>query len=129
MERRQHERYGLQTPVEFSWKDSRNANQRHKGLMLNICGGGVFIATRDLPPRGVRVRFSVSFRTVFAGTQLNIRASAEVVRLELHREVETAERTGFAAAIKTFTLRSEEKSLPDHGSAPHGRKNAKDVAT
>ncbi|MGB7439309.1 MAG: PilZ domain-containing protein [Candidatus Acidiferrum sp.] len=105
MERRQHERYGLQAPVSFSWKDSRNTSQRREGLLLNISGGGVFIATRDLPPRGARIRLRVSLQTVVAGAELDIRASAEVVRAELPGEGEAAERTGFAAAIKAFTLR------------------------
>jgi PilZ domain len=117
MERRQHERYGLQAPVSFSWKDSRNTTQRCNGLLLNISGGGVFIATRDLPPKGTRIRLKMSLPTVVGGTQLNIRASAEVVRLELPKEIETAERIGLAAATKSFTLRSDEKKLSDRATA------------
>lgn len=123
MERRQHERYGLQAPVSFSWRDFRNTSWRCKGLLLNISGGGVYIATRDLPPRGVRIRFSVSLRAVFAATQLDIRGSAEVVRLELPGEIEG--RAGFAAAIKGFTLRSDGKNLTDHASANMAAKTRK----
>jgi hypothetical protein len=117
MERRQHERYGLQAAVSFSWKDSQNTTQRCNGLLLNISGGGVFIATRDLPPTGTRIRLKLSLPTVVGGTQLNIRATAEVIRLELPREGETAERTGLAAATKSFTLRSGGKKLGDRATA------------
>jgi PilZ domain len=117
MERRQHERYGLQAPVSFSWKDSRNTSLRCSGLLLNISGGGVFIATREVPPKGTRIRLKMSLPTVVGGSQLNIRASAEVVRLELPKQGETAERTGFAAATKSFTLRSDGKKLGDRATA------------
>jgi len=117
MERRQHERYGLQAPVGFRWKDSRDTSQSRKGLLLNISGGGVFIATRDLPPGGASIRFSVSLQSALGGTQLDIRASAKVVRVELPGEAEAAERTGFAAAIKAFTLRSDGKNVGDHATA------------
>jgi PilZ domain len=116
MERRQHERYGLEAPVSFSWPP-QNTNQRRKGLLLNISGGGAFIATRDLPPTGAHIRFRVWLRTAFGGNELDIRAAAEVVRVELPGEGEATERTGFAAAIKTFTLRSNGKNLADHATA------------
>ena len=114
MERRQHERYDLQAPVSFSWKDSQGVRQRGKGILLNISGGGLFVATRGLPPQEARMRFIVSFRTVFADTHLVVRASAQVVRMEAG---EAEGRVGFAAAIKTFTLRSDQKSLIEYGTA------------
>jgi hypothetical protein len=117
MERRQHERYGLQAAVSFSWKDSRNTNQHCSGLLLNISGGGVFIATRDLPPTGTRIRLKMSLPTVVGGSRLDIRASAEVVRLELPKESEIAQRIGFAAATKSFTLRSGGKKFGDRATA------------
>jgi PilZ domain len=117
MERRQHVRYGLQAPVSFSWKDSRSTSQRCNGLLLNISGGGFFIATRDLPPTGTRIRLRTSLPTVIGGMQLDIRAIAEVLRLEWSEEGEVAKRTGFAAATKSFTLRSDVKKLGDRATA------------
>ncbi len=109
MERRQHERYDLQAPVSFSWKDSSGACGRYKGLLLNISGSGFLVSTCDLPPEGARIHLSVSFRTVIAGTRLMVRAKAQVVRVESPGEGEG--RIAFAAAIKSFTLRSNQKKL------------------
>lgn len=114
MERRLHERYGLKAPVSFSWRNSRYLTQRSKGLLLNISGGGVFVATHDLPPKGTRIRISASLRTAFAGADLVIRANAELIRLEL---CAGDGMTGFAAVIKTFTLRNELKAVKGHATA------------
>jgi hypothetical protein len=116
MERRHHERYGLQAPVSFSWKDSRNTNQRCNGLLLNISGVGVFITARDLPPTGTRIGLRTSLPTAVAGAPLVLRASAEVVRLEFS-EGDAAKRTGFAATINSFTLRHHGKKLGDRAAA------------
>ena len=120
MERRQHERYDLQAPVTFSWIDSKDARQRRKGLLCNISGGGFFVATHDLPPEGARILLRVSFRTVLAGTRLIVRASARVVRMELPGEVDGP--PAFAAAIKTVTVRTDQKTSTDHGTAAEGSK-------
>jgi PilZ domain len=117
MERRQHERYGLQASVSFSWKGAGNTGQRCSGLLLNISGGGVFIATRDLPAKGTRIRLKMSLPTAVGGTHLDIRQTAEVVRLELPKETETEAHTGFAAVTKSFTLRSGGKKLGDRATA------------
>jgi PilZ domain len=111
MERRQHERYGLEAPLSFSWKSPGNVSRRSEGLLINISGGGIFVATTDLPPEGARIRLSVSLRTVLVGTHLAIRASAELVRVGFCPSVGS---TGFAAAIKTLTLRSNVKAIKDH---------------
>ena len=110
MERRQHERNGgLNATVVFSWKDSEHISRRHRGWLLNISGGGAFVATCDFPPVGARIRLSVSFRTIFADTRLAIRARAEVIRVQLAKEVGGC--TGFAAVISSFTLHNQEKNL------------------
>ncbi len=109
MERRQHERYDLRTSVSFSWKDSRGVRQRRKGLLSNISGGGFFVLTCDSPPEGAPIQLVASFRGFFAGTRVVVRASAQVVRVE---SAAVAERgAGFAAAIKHFTLRNDQKKL------------------
>jgi PilZ domain len=123
MERRQHERYGLEAPVNFWWRDSRNIRHRCQGLLLNISGGGVFVATDTLPPQGTLIRFSASLRTAFGGRHLGIRVGARVIRQE-HGE-KAAERMGLAAAINTLTLHSDEKSLTDHDAARMAAKTRK----
>jgi PilZ domain-containing protein len=126
MERRQHERYGLAAPISFSWKNPGNISQRSKGLLLNISGGGIFVATTDLPPEGARIRLSVSLRTVFVGTHLAIRASAELVRVEFRESVGS---TGFGAAIKRLTLRSNVKAIKGQATANVAPTKRKDVRT
>lgn len=116
MDRRQHERYDIQAPVRFSWKDLTDVRQRGKGLLTDISGGGLFVSTPDSPPEGARIRLSVAFRTVFAGAGLVIRGVGAVVRVELPREAEG--RLGFAAAIETFSFRSNHKKPGDHETAP-----------
>jgi hypothetical protein len=103
MDRRQHERYNLPVTLSFSWRDPCGVLQRRRGLLRNISGGGVFVSTQDWPQDGASIRLNVSFRAVFPGAPLVLRAVAQVVRLESCAELEG--RAGFAAAIKTFTLR------------------------
>jgi hypothetical protein len=78
-----------------------------------MSGGGVFVSTGDPPPEGVRIQFSMSFHSLFAGSRLVMRACAQVVRVELAAPVQGC--AGFAAAIKTFTLRNNKKKLIERG--------------
>jgi PilZ domain len=114
MDRRRHERYELEAPVNFSWNDSGGFRRRHQGVLRNISGGGVFVLAEEAPPSGVRIRFKVPFHYSFAGSPLVIQASAQVVRVELAAAI--GELAGFAVAIKNFTLRNRDKKLIERGS-------------
>ena len=107
MDRRKHERYDLQAPLSFSWKDLRKIRQRHEGLLSNISGGGLFILTDDPPPKGSQVHVRVSIPTVSPGKELIIRATGEVVRLE--SAVGAEARTGFATIIIRASVRGRER--------------------
>jgi hypothetical protein len=112
MDRRQHERYELEGPVSFSWGDPGNRCRRH-GLLQNISGGGVFVSTDQSPPEGSEIRFRVSFHSLFAGSRLVLRAHARVTRVESAARAE--ERSGFAAALGSFTLRNDKNELIESG--------------
>jgi PilZ domain len=123
MDRRRHERFYLEAPLSFSWNDPEGVRHRHPGLLRDMSGSGVFVSTDDSPPQGARIQFSMSFHSLFSGSRLVIRACAQVVRVELGAPVQG--RGAFAAAIKTFTLRNEEKKLIERGIVGEGLENSK----
>lgn len=125
MDRRRHERYDLESPLTFSWKEAGGARHRQRGLLRNMSGGGVFVRTNQSPPEGTRVQFRMSFRSFFADSRLVLWACAEVLRVESAPALETD--SGFAAAIKTFTLRNAERRLIERGTAGEGARTASSV--
>jgi len=70
----------------------------------------MFVATGECPPKGTRIKFSVVVEAVSGGSRLFVRGAAHVVRLERR---DSGRRTGFAATIKRFTLRHQERKLSD----------------
>jgi hypothetical protein len=105
MERRLHERYRLETPVNFSWNDPGDVRQRRKGFLKNISGGGILVSTHAPPPNGACIHFTVCLRPLFGDARLVIRAVGQVLRVKSASEAEGP--TEFAASIKTFTLRED----------------------
>jgi len=109
MDRRQHERYTLETPVNFSWNDPGDVRQRRKGFLSNISGGGILVSTHGPPPNGACIHFTVCLRPLYGGARLVIRAVGQVLRVESASETEGP--TQFAASIKTFTLHENHEEL------------------
>ncbi len=109
MERRQHERYDLQTPLSFSWKSARGVRYRREGLLRNISGGGVFVATREVPPVGSEVRFCVLIHSVLAWSRLVLHGTVSVVRTDPTLRADAL--PGFGAAMKSYTLRNQKEVL------------------
>lgn len=105
MQRCRHERFDLEAPLNFSWKDPEGANHRGMGVVGNLSAGGLFISTLDPPTVSSRVRFTLSFRSFLAGSRLVMQTITQVVRVDSNPPVEAV--TGFAAALKTYTLRNE----------------------
>jgi PilZ domain len=123
MDRRQHERYDLHAPLSFSWNDAGGIRHRVQGSLRDISGAGVFVSTRDAPPDGAHIQFRLSFDSLCAGSRLIIRARAQVVRVEAAAPIQGC--VGFAAAIKTFTLRNNERKLIERGIVGEGPKKGK----
>jgi PilZ domain len=110
MDRRRHERSDVEAPVNFSWKVPESAGRRRgEGTIRNISRGGVFVSTGDHPAVGARVRFHIFFRSFFPGSRLVMQTNAVVVRTEPSSQAEV--RTGFAAALESYTLRNEEEII------------------
>lgn len=107
MDRRQHERYTLETQVNFSWNDPGGVRQRRKGLLNNISGGGILVSTPSPPPNGACIHFTTCLRSPFGGSRLVIRAVGQVLRVKSASEAERP--SEFAAAINTFTLHENPK--------------------
>jgi len=105
MDRRQHERYNVEARLRFSWT-SKGTSRRGQGVLRNISGGGVFVATTELPPEGTNIQFNTSLEYFVAGSRLLIRGVAQVVRVALSARAKTG--TGFAAAITALKLRNDE---------------------
>jgi hypothetical protein len=78
--------------------------------MRNMSGSGVFVATGECPPEGTHIKFSVVVETASGDCRLFIRGAAQVVRQERR---DAGGRAGFAATIKSFTLRHEERKLDE----------------
>ena len=125
MDRRQHERYDFEGPLSFSWNGPGRVRHRQQGLLRNISGSGVFVSALDSPPDGAPIQFTMSFCPFFANSRLVMQARAQVVRVESAEPIEG--RAGFAAAIKTFTLRNDEKKLIERGVIDEVRKSGKIV--
>jgi len=107
MDRRRHERYDLEAPLSFSWKDQQGIYHRADGTMKNISRGGVFVSTPAPPPVGVKVRFRVFFRFLHARSRLVMKTTARIVRVQTGQPGETP--PGFAGALKSYALRNEKE--------------------
>jgi len=102
---RKHQRFGLEVPVVFSWKDG-HALQQGAGLTRNLSLGGAFIFAVTLPPSGAILRFKAFLPPGGANLPVLLRGRGEVVRLEQGHDHVPA---GFAvAAEQRIVLRREE---------------------
>jgi hypothetical protein len=123
MDHRRQKRYDLQGRVDFSWIDNEGVRQKRRGLLKNISVAGVFVSTPYLPPVEARIRFRVSFRSLFAGLRLIVRAAAYVVRVEPAAEFDGYE--GFAAVVEKYTFYDKQRKAPAgwiSGDPPTNRK-------
>lgn len=102
---RKHQRYGLEVPVVFSWKDVHDVRQGI-GLTRNLSLGGAFIFATTLPPSGATLRIKAFLPPSGANMPALLRWRGEVVRLEQgHDQVPS----GFAvAADQRIVLRRGE---------------------
>jgi hypothetical protein len=102
-EHRKHNRYRLELPVIFSWRDARHA--RHKGIGLTrvVSTHGAFVLTATPPPVKANVELKVFFLRAGAGVLMRFHGEGKVVRVEAVKH--PVARAGFAVTGKVFTLR------------------------
>jgi hypothetical protein len=103
---RKHQRYGLEVPVIFSWKDARRALQQDIGLTRDLSIGGAFIFATTLPPSGATLRFKAFLPPGSATSPVRLHGRGVVVRVERGHDQTPA---GFAvAAEQRIVLRRRE---------------------
>jgi hypothetical protein len=103
-EHRNHNRYRLEVPVIFSWRDAGHEGHKGVGLTRVVSTHGAFILTATPPPLEANVELKVFFPRVGpAGIPMRFHGEGKVVRVDAveHPEV----RAGFAVAGKAFALR------------------------
>jgi hypothetical protein len=108
MDRRQYHRYDLQAELTFLWEEEYGP-RRAVGRLRDLSGGGAFVCSTDSPPEGAHVRLDVLVGSVLSSSRLVIHAQGLVLRAELSSR--TGEPIGFAAAIETFQLLSEDSEV------------------
>jgi len=102
-DRREERRFNLNAPVHFTWRlagSSGSASQ--DGTTRDISLRGVFVLAGSCPPVGSVIRMSVVLPVDTADSNLEMRASATVVRVEATGSREFA--LGFAAVTRKYSL-------------------------
>ena len=104
VEHRKHNRYRLEVPVIFSWRDARHARHKGVGLTHVVSTHGAFVLTATPPPLKATIELKVFFpRVGAAGVPLRFHGEGKVVRVEAVKH--PVARAGFAVAGKAFVLR------------------------
>ena len=101
-ELRKHNRYRLEAPVIFSWKDAQGIRQQGVGLTHAMSVRGAFIFATEPPPLNAKIELSIYLPPRSAVRPPRIYGQGRVVRVEpAHRR----HRAGFAVAAEPFVLR------------------------
>ena len=102
-EHRKHNRYRLEAPVIFSWRDARHANHEGVGLTRVVSTHGAFVLTATPPPLKTNIELKMFLPRVGAGAPMLFEGQGKVVRVEGVKH--PVARAGFAVAAKAFALR------------------------
>ena len=106
MQPRRYQRYGLEVPVIFSWKDGRRPLQQDIGLTRDLSVRGAFIFAATLPPSGATLRFKAILPPNNATSPVRLHGRGQVIRVERGHDQTPA---GFAvAAEQRIVLRRPE---------------------
>jgi len=108
MELRKATRYPLNATAFYWWESADGALQEAQGVTRDISDRGVFIATRQLPPAGVRVEIDVHLPSVSSATRAaQLHGEGAVLRSS---QAEGGE-SGFAAAVVFHAESSDAASV------------------
>jgi len=111
---RKHNRYRLDAPVSFIWRNGREIQHEGTGLTRDIGLGGVFVFTQACLPLEVSVHVDLVLpRLTSEARTLLVQGDGQVIRVEPGGPSGTG--GGFAATIKRFFLRGEEGALTEDG--------------
>ena len=102
-ELRKHNRYRLEAPVVFSWRDAQHARHKGVGLTRVLSTHGAFVLTADPPPVEAKIDIKVFLPRFGAGVPMRFQGQGKVIRVEAVNHPDA--RAGFAVAAKSFNLR------------------------
>ena len=102
-EHRKHNRYRLEAPVIFSWRDARHAQHQGVGLTRVVSTHGAFVLTATPPPVKANIELKMFFPRIGNGVPMRFQGQGKVVRVEALKHPDA--RAGFAVAAKAFALR------------------------
>jgi hypothetical protein len=105
VQRREYNRYRLEVPVIFSWKDARGIRQQGVGLTHEISVRGGFIFATRPPPLNAKIKLKVYLPERSAARPQRIYGHGQVVRVE---PAHGRDRAGFAVAAEPFVVRRVE---------------------
>ena len=101
---RKHNRYPLQVPVLFSWKDAQEIRHQGIGLTRDISVRGAFVFTASPPPLNTELDFNGFLPRIRGAVQsLRISGRGQVVRVDQVIGGEASK--GFAMAGKPFAVK------------------------
>jgi hypothetical protein len=99
---RKDNRYRLEVPVIFSWKDAQEIREQGVGLTHDLSVRGAFIFANSPPPLNANLELKVYLPERSAAPPLRIYGKGQVVRTE---PAHGRHRAGFAVAAGSFVLR------------------------
>ena len=102
-EHRKHNRYRLEAPVIFSWRDGRQALHKSVGLTRVLSTHGAYVLSAEPPPVKANVDLKVFLPRVGNGVPMRFEGQGKVLRVEAVEHPHA--RAGFAVAAKGFALR------------------------
>jgi hypothetical protein len=112
---RKHNRYRLDAPVSFTWRDERGDQHEGTGLTRDVGLGGVFVFTQACPPLKVSVHVELALPKLHSEARsLVAQGDGQVIRVEPGGAGGTG--CGFAATLKRFLVRGGEGALTETGS-------------
>ena len=103
---RKDNRYRLEVPVIFSWKDAQEIREQGVGLTHDLSVRGAFIFANSPPPLNANLKLKVYLPPTSAALPLRIYGQGQVVRVE---SAHGRRRAGFAVAAEPFVLRRAEE--------------------
>jgi len=99
---RKYNRYRLEVPVIFSWKDAQEIREQGVGLTHDLSVRGAFIFASSPPPLNADVELKAYLPPGSADRPPRVYGQGRVVRVE---PAHGRHRAGFAVAAKPFVLR------------------------
>jgi hypothetical protein len=110
---RKHNRYRLDAPVSFIWRDERGNQHQGSGQARDIGLGGVFVITQACPPLEAPIHVELDLPRLHSEARaLVMQGDGQVIRVE--PEGLSGMASGFAASVKRLLVRGGEDALTEN---------------